>query len=64
MNIDFVEMIKKYREEHFCSQEDFAKMIGVSYVSVNRWENGHFAPTLKAKKKLCALFKKEGMIDE
>ena len=34
------------------TQEEFASMLGVSYATVNRWENGHFEPTMKTKRKL------------
>lgn len=27
------------------SQDDMARLLGVSYASVNRWENGHSGPT-------------------
>lgn len=64
MEIDFVSLIKEYRSKNYLSQEDFANLIGVSYISVNRWENGHFTPTLKVKRKLHSFFVKEGMINE
>ena len=44
--------IKNIREKLCLSQNDFALLIGVSFVSVNRWENGHFRPTLKAQRKI------------
>jgi transcriptional regulator with XRE-family HTH domain len=54
--------ITKYiREKLGVSQEDFAKMIGVSYVTVNRWENGHSGPTVLAQKNIAALCEKEGI---
>ncbi len=33
-------------------------MIGASFTSVNRWENGHYEPTKLAKMKLQELFEK------
>ena len=36
-------------------------MLGVSYVSVNRWENGHHEPTIVIKRKLMKLFKENGI---
>ena len=42
----------------FLSQEDLAQKLGVSYVTVNRWENGKFEPTIKMKKKLNRLLKR------
>ena len=43
------------------SQDELAKMLGVSFVSVNRWENGAYEPTMKVKRKLALLFKEYGI---
>ncbi len=51
--------IKKLRDEMLLSQEEFGKMLGVSLVTVNRWENGKYEPTLKTKRKLRELLKEE-----
>lgn len=50
--------IKQLREMLCLSQTEFAHLLGVSFVSVNRWENGHFEPTIKIKRKLLLLKKK------
>ena len=60
--MDYPKLLKEYREKMFLSQEDLAQKLGVSYVTVNRWENGKFEPTIKMKKKLNKLFLKEGLI--
>ena len=57
MGMDYPKAIKEYREKHFLSQTDLGNILGVSYVTVNRWENGHFEPTLKCKRELNKLFK-------
>ena len=44
--------VKKLRSKMQISQEDFAKELGVSFASVNRWERGHFEPTIKCKKEI------------
>lgn len=62
--MNYPEMIKKYRYKKFLSQEDLASLLGVSYVTVNRWENGKFEPTIKCKRKLNELFKKAKMEEE
>ena len=59
--IDFAKKIKEYRKRKFLTQEEFAKIIGVSVLSVNRWENGKFEPTMQLKKKLYQLFIEAGM---
>lgn len=40
------------------SQTDFAKLIGVTFESVNRYENGRSRPTFRVQRKLNALNKK------
>lgn len=62
--MDYPRMIKKYREKNFISQTDLANILGASFVTVNRWENGHFEPTLKCKRELNKLFKKAKMMEE
>ena len=46
----FAEEIKKIRRKAFLSQDEFAKQVGVSYTTVNRWETGKSKPNLKAMK--------------
>ncbi|HHX67946.1 MAG TPA: helix-turn-helix domain-containing protein [Gallicola sp.] len=48
--------IKQLREAMFVSQSEFARILGVSVVSVNRWETGKFEPTIKTKRRLNELF--------
>lgn len=45
----FSDAIKTIRRKTLLSQSDFAKEIGISFSTVNRWENG------KAVPKLCKL---------
>ena len=47
-NYDFVILIKEIRVQLDLSQEDFARELGVSYATVNRWENGRFLPSRMA----------------
>ena len=51
-NMEWSKEIKQLREYLCLSQTEFAQLLGVSFVSVNRWENGHFEPTIKAKRKI------------
>jgi len=53
--------IKELRDTLLISQEDLAKMLDVSFASVNRWENGRHQPTLSAKRKLKKLFIENGI---
>lgn len=60
--MDYSILIKEYREKVCITQEELAKQLGVSFVSVNRWEKGHFTPTMKIRRKLKSLFIKEGIM--
>ncbi|MDD2562403.1 MAG: helix-turn-helix transcriptional regulator [Eubacteriales bacterium] len=56
--------IRELRQKMFVSQEELAEMLGVSHITVNRWENQKYEPTIKAKRKLQELFIKYNIIDE
>lgn len=55
--------IKRLREKMQLSQEEFAKVLGISFASVNRYENGKFKPTIKVKRKLKDLFIKYNIVN-
>ena len=38
-------LVKEIRAQLDLSQEDLARELGVSYATVNRWENGRFLPS-------------------
>ena len=48
--MSFSEDIKKIRRMALLTQEDFAKKLGVSYATINRWETGKAMPNLKTMK--------------
>lgn len=50
--MDYSKLIKALRESMILSQEEFAKYLGVSFATVNRWERGHHEPTYAAKRKI------------
>ena len=52
--------IKKIREDLLLTQKEFAKKVGVSFETVNRWENGKHEPTMKAKRKIKRLLEMSG----
>lgn len=54
--MDYSIKIKELREKLIISQKDLAEILNVSVVTVNRWENSKFEPTLKAKRSLNELF--------
>lgn len=46
------DLIFEIRNRLNASQEDLARMIGISYATVNRWENGHSQPNKAAQLRL------------
>lgn len=48
--MSFPQDIKRIRRKAFMTQEDFAKEIGVSCITVTRWETGKAKPNLKTMK--------------
>lgn len=48
----FAGLIKRIRQQLTISQEDLAHQIGVSYATVNRWENGQSKPSKLAKARI------------
>jgi putative transcriptional regulator len=50
----FSELVAAIRQQLALSQEDLARQLGVSYATVNRWENGHNIPSRLARTRLHA----------
>ncbi|MBW2109696.1 MAG: helix-turn-helix transcriptional regulator [Deltaproteobacteria bacterium] len=46
------ELVKEVRRQLGISQEDLARALGVSFATVNRWENGKSKPSKLAKAQL------------
>ena len=57
--MEFSQAIKQIRRRSLLSQEDFAKQIGVSFTTVNRWEAGKSKPSFKALRNIDDYCKKE-----
>ncbi len=55
---DYTILVPELRAAMNVSQDDFAKLLGVSSVTVSRWENGHVKPTKLIRVKLEKLFKR------
>ena len=55
------ELILEIRNRLNVSQEDLAKMIGVSFATVNRWENGHSQPNKAAQLRLYDICKERNV---
>lgn len=50
--MNFSVAIKNVRQKALLSQEDFAKQLGVSHSTVNRWEKGKTLPNFKTMKRI------------
>ena len=62
---DFSEQIKAVRKELHLSQEELAQALGVSFATVNRWENGKTAPSKLAQRQFeqfCNKKKEQGKL--
>ncbi len=55
------DVLKMTRQKAFLSQEEFAREMGVSVITINRWENGKCKPNLTALKKLKSFCEKHGL---
>ena len=60
--MDWAKVIKEIRLTCIISQEDFAKELGVSFTTVNRWEKGKSQPSYKAQK-LIDMYCKKNNVD-
>ncbi|WP_017651761.1 helix-turn-helix domain-containing protein [Fortiea contorta] len=54
---DIGNMIRELRQAMKLSQEKFAAELGVTFPTINRWENGHATPSPLARKQIDALLK-------
>lgn len=63
---DYCALLKSVRNQLGLSQEDLARELGVSYATVNRWENGQANPSKLARAQLeafCDRKVREGSLD-
>ncbi|MBI4369147.1 MAG: helix-turn-helix transcriptional regulator [Elusimicrobia bacterium] len=51
-------LLKKIRQQLSLSQEDLARELGVSFATVNRWENNQARPSKLAQVQVDAFYKK------
>lgn len=54
---DFAELIHATRQASGLTQEEFARNLGFSFLSVNRWENNKTKPSPTAKQKILQFMK-------
>jgi len=63
---DYPTLVKEVRRQLAISQEDLARELGVSYATVNRWENCQAKPSKLARAQLdafCERMQAEGMLN-
>ena len=63
----FSERVKKVRSQLNLSQEDLAHAIGVSFATVNRWENSKTQPSKLARvsfQNFCSTMKRQGKLND
>ena len=61
MDYDYQKLVIELRNKLVISQTELANMLGVSFASVNRWEKGRYEPTIKIKRKIIELCKKNNI---
>lgn len=59
--MDYSKAIKVLRLKIMLTQEELAAELGVSFETVNRWENGKCEPSMKQRRKLMSLAKENGI---
>lgn len=57
----YSESIKIIRRKSLLSQSDFAKELGVSFSTVNRWENGKAVPKIYTLRLICEFCNKHNI---
>lgn len=62
--MDYANALKQLRAEMNVSQQKLAELLHVSFISVNRWENGHNEPTVIVRERLKKIFKQYNIVLE
>ena len=60
----FADKVKFVRIKLNLSQEDLARELGVSFATINRWENGSYNPSRLAKKAFEDFCQKKNIVIE
>lgn len=58
---NFPETVKEVRRQLALSQEELAHALGVSFATVNRWENGKTVPSKLAQRQFIAFCETKGI---
>lgn len=57
IKMNYQELVKEIRKKLIITQEELAVILGVSFASINRWENGKHEPTIKIRRKIVEICK-------
>ena len=58
------DILKEIRKELKITQEQFARDIGVSFSTLNRWERGHRSPSPLAMQTIKTICKNKGVSED
>ena len=50
--MNWSKMIRTLRSKLLLTQAEFAELLKVSFATINRWENEHYEPSTKIKRKI------------
>ena len=59
--MEFKDKVKALRQKMLMSQEEFAKLLGVAFSTLNLWENGKTTPNYKGQRVVRELCEKHGI---
>ena len=62
--MSYSEILKHIRMQQSLTQEQFARELNISFSTINRWENGHTAPSGLAKMRLLEYCKRNNFDDK
>jgi transcriptional regulator with XRE-family HTH domain len=60
MNTNGVNLIRTLRQRLGMTQEEFAREVGVTFSTINRWENAHTEPNRLAWRAIAGLARSRG----
>jgi len=62
--MEWSKKVKELRNKLCITQTELAEMLGVAFISVNRYENGKSIPTMKIKRKIKEILLKNDIKEE
>ena len=59
--MNWSKIIKELRNKLLLTQTEMGELLGVSFATINRWENDRYEPTIKVKRKIKELCEKNNL---